>query len=57
MTNEVEIIWPDDPRYLDEFYRGWGVGQSVTLRQDQVPVEQPEMPQTHPEPQQEPDRS
>lgn len=33
--NKVRIIHWTDPDYLDEFYKGWGAGQSLTSRQAQ----------------------
>lgn len=53
MTKYVkEFIHWTDPGYLDAFYEGWGVGQSVTHRQAPRSEDQPETPQKQPEPQQ-----
>ncbi len=29
----VRLIGPDDPDYLEKFYKAWGSGQSFTSRQ------------------------
>ena len=39
---KVTIIHWTDPRYLEEFYKAWGSGQSITSRQAQ-----PKMPEDH----------
>ena len=33
MKGKVTIIHWTDPDYLDEFYKAWGSGQSITSRQ------------------------